>query len=83
MANLHDLLALAIYFRLSVPRWMTRASEADVGAGKAGAQGDYDDDRRSINNRERSSKRVEDDIREHVISDPYDFTPSWCSLNHQ
>jgi hypothetical protein len=71
---------LAIYFRLAVPRSMTRASEADVRvcAGKAGAQGDYDDDRRSINNRERSSKRVEDDIRASyiIISDPYDFVPS-------
>lgn len=49
---------LAIYFRLSVPRSMTRASEADlrVCAGKAGVQGDYDDDRRLTNNRERSSK---------------------------
>jgi hypothetical protein len=57
MANpLHDQARswlLAIYFRLAVPRSMTRASEADVRvcAGKAGAQGDYDDDRRLINNR--------------------------------
>jgi hypothetical protein len=43
MANpLHDQgrsWLIAIYFRLSVPRSMTRVSEADVGAGKAGAQG--------------------------------------------